>query len=85
MSDQPIGENPIRLFAVQARDKKDGFYIAFVPQDFDQFTAALSELGIEAEQSLEIGGWKTTSQNVAIAFVPFPPPQVAELLEPSKS
>ncbi len=53
--------------------------------DEEQIAAALAEMGIEAEQTLEIGGWKTTSQNVAVSFVPFPPIQVAELLEPSRS
>ncbi len=87
MPDQRTGEDPIRLVAIQAKGESGGFYLAFVPQglDDDQIAAALAEMGIEPEQTLEIGGWRKTSQNVAISFVPFPPLQVAELLEPSRS
>jgi hypothetical protein len=83
------GEMNLKLLAIQAKDRKDGFFMAFVPSEFfldeNQIAAALAELGIEPEQTLEIGGWKTTSHNVAVAFVPFPPPEIAELLEPSES
>jgi len=78
-------ERPIRLMAIQAVNEKSGFYLAWVPADLDddQIAAALAELGIEPEQGMEIGDWKTSSQNVAVAFVPFPPP--VQLLEPSRS
>jgi hypothetical protein len=32
----------------------------------------LDELGIDAKGVLELGGWKTTSDNVVVAHVPFP-------------
>ena len=61
--------------------------VAFIPSDLgdEQVQAALAELEIASQRAMEIGGWKTSSQNVAIAFIPFPPLQVAELLEPSRS
>lgn len=78
-------EQPIRLLAIQSKDEKGGFYLAWVPADLDeeQLQAAFNELGIEAEQAIEIGDWRTSSQNVAVAFVPFPP--TARTLEPSRS
>jgi len=81
-------ERPIRLMAIQAVNEKSGFYIAFIPSDLDddQIAAALAELEIEPEQGIEIGDWKTSSQNVAVAFVPFPSPfPGTESLEPSRS
>jgi len=69
-------EHLIKLLAIQARDKRDGFFVAFVPDGLtdDQIAAAFAELEIEPEQGVEIGDWKTSSQNVMTAFVPFPPP-----------
>ena len=37
-----------------------------------QVDAALRELGVDAEAILELGGWKTSSDDVAVARVPFP-------------
>jgi hypothetical protein len=37
-----------------------------------QKIAAFREVGVEAEAVLELGGWKTSSDNVAVARVPFP-------------
>ena len=34
--------------------------------------SAPSELEIEAEQVFELGGWRTSSEDVAVAFVPAP-------------
>ncbi len=79
---------PIRLMAIQAANEKGGFYLAWIPAELDegQIAAALAELGIEAEQTIEVGGWRTSSSSVAVAFVPFPPtPLGLELLEPSRS
>jgi hypothetical protein len=33
---------------------------------------ALREIRIDPEEVLELGGWRTTSDNVAVAHVPFP-------------
>jgi hypothetical protein len=68
----------LRLMAIRAKGK-GGFCMAFVPArlDEEQIRATLAEVGIASEQALEIGGWRTTAQNVAVAVAPFPPPQVA--------
>lgn len=82
------GETPIKLLAIQAANQKSGFYVAFIPSDLDdeQIAAALAEAGIEPEQAMEISGWQTSSSNVSVAFVPFPPSTLGtELLEPSQS
>jgi hypothetical protein len=78
-------EQPIRLLAIQAKNERGGFHLAWVPSDLDddQLQAAFSELGIEAEQAMEVGDWRTSSQNVMTAFVPFPPPTIG--IEPSLS
>jgi hypothetical protein len=75
----------IKLLAIQAKNEKGGFYLAWVPAelDDDQVVTAFNELGIEAERAMEIGDWQTSSLNVTIAYVPFPPP--VRLLEPSRS
>ena len=51
-----------------------GFFVAMIPAELsqEQIEAALQELGIEAEAVLELGGWKTSRSNVAVARVPFP-------------
>ncbi len=79
---------PIRLLAIQAANEKSGVYVAFIPKELgdEQIAVALAELGIEAERAMELGDWKTSSQHVAVAFIPFPSPfQRTELLEPSRS
>ena len=38
----------------------------------EQIESALHEVGVDAEAVLELDGWKTTSENVAVAKVPFP-------------
>jgi hypothetical protein len=78
-------EQPIKLFAIQSKNEKSGFYLAWVPSELDenQLQSAFNELGIEPEQTMEVGGWRTSSENVAVAFVPFPPH--VHLLEPSRS
>jgi len=69
-------EQPIRLLAIQSKNEKSGFHLAWVPAELndDQIAAALAELEIEPEQGIEIGDWKTSSQNVMTAFIPFPSP-----------
>lgn len=81
-------EAPIKLLAIQAKNDTDGFYVTFIPDelDEDQVAAAFAELGIEVERSMEIDEWQTSSSNLTVAFVPFPPPVIgAKLLEPSRS
>ncbi len=64
-------ERPLRMMIVYA-GSEGGFYLALVPAalSLEQVEAALKELGIEAEQVFELGGWKTTSDDVAVARVP---------------
>ena len=78
-------EPPIRLLAIQAKNERSGFYLAWVPAELtdDQVVAAFNELGIEAERAMEVGDWKTTTQHVMLAYISFPPP--VRLLEPSRS
>ncbi len=66
-------ESQLRMSVVYA-GLQGGFYVALVSADLppQQVEAALHELGIEAEAVLELGGWKTSGSNVAVAWVPFP-------------
>lgn len=67
-------EARITLVAIKAKNEHGGFYVGFVPDELDepQVQAAFAELGIEPEQMLPLGDWRTSTQNVAVAFVPFP-------------
>jgi len=78
-------EQSIRLLAIQAKNERSGFHLAWVPAHLndDQVVAELAELGITAERAMEVGDWKTSSLNVTVAYIPFPPP--VQLLEPSRS
>ncbi len=40
----------------------------------EQVAAPFAEAGVEPEQMIAVGGWKKTSQHVAIAFIPCPRP-----------
>jgi hypothetical protein len=65
-------ERPLRMLVVYGQES--GFYVALVPAVVteERMEAALRELGVEAEATFELGGWKTTSDNVAVAHVPAP-------------
>jgi hypothetical protein len=49
------------------------FSVVFAPADLtpEQLEAALHELGIDGDELLELGGWRTLN-GVAVAWVPFP-------------
>ena len=66
-------ERPIRMMIVYA-GSEGGFYLVLAPAvvSEERLAAALRELGVEAEQVFELGGWRTTSDNVTVAFVPAP-------------
>lgn len=66
-------ERPIRMMIVYDGDES-GFYVALVPAVVteERMEAALRELGVEAEAVFELGGWKNTEDNVAVARVPAP-------------
>ena len=51
-----------------------GFFVAMIPAELseEEVEAGLHELGVEAEAVLELGGWRTSGSNVAVARVPFP-------------
>lgn len=57
------------------RQDRHGFYFAMVPAALDdaEVDENLKELGIEVSEVYELSGWKTSSGNVAAAFVPYPP------------
>ena len=81
-------EARITLVAFKAKKEQGGFYIGFVPEELDeaQLRAACAELGIEPEQMLPLGDWRTSTQKVALAFVPFPQNSLwAAIQEPSLS
>ena len=67
------GEHPLKMLVVHAKFE-GGFYVALVPAELshEQVEASFREVGVEAEAVLELGGWKTSSDNVAVAHVPFP-------------
>ncbi len=63
------GECPIRMMVVY--DEQDGFYLALVPFVVSEvrLEAALRELGVEAKAVFELGAWRQTHDNVAVAFL----------------
>ena len=66
-------ERPLRMMVVHARFG-GGFYLAMIPAELspEEVEAALNELGVDGDAMLELGGWKTSESNVAVARVPFP-------------
>ena len=67
------GERQLRILVIHGRFGS-GFHIAMIPADLrpEEIRAALQELGIDGAQAFELGGWRTSSQHVAVAHVPFP-------------
>jgi hypothetical protein len=67
-------EPELTMIVVHAKGQRDGFYFALVPDSLDaaEVDSSLRELGIEGEQVFELGGWRYSSTNVCVAFVPFP-------------
>ena len=65
-------EEQIKMFAVFAG--QDGFYLAMVPAALsrERMEDALHELGVDGEAILEVGGWRTSADDVAVARIPFP-------------
>jgi hypothetical protein len=61
----------LRMLVVHARGG-GGFFVALVPAELcdEQVEAALHELGIEGDAMLELSDWKTSADNVAVAYVP---------------
>ena len=60
----------LRMLVVHARG--GGFFVALVPSELseEQLETALHEIGVEAVAVLELDDWKTTTDNVAVAYVP---------------
>ena len=67
-------ESPLKMFVVHGKYQHGGFYLALVPASLDtaKMDAALRELDIDADKVCEISDWRTTSENVAVAYLPFP-------------
>jgi hypothetical protein len=67
-------EEQLTMLVVHAKHRRGGFFIALVPTSLDaaEVGSQLSELGIDAEKVFELGNWQTSSQNVAVAYVPYP-------------
>jgi hypothetical protein len=70
----PEKEAELTMVVIHAKNQPDGFYFAMVPTSLNaaQVDSALLELGIEGQQIFELGGWRYSSQNVCVAYVPFP-------------
>jgi len=66
-----IGERRLRMLVVHAKFGC-GFFVALVPSDLspEQLDAAFQEIGIEPAALLELSDWKTSADNVTVAFVP---------------
>jgi hypothetical protein len=66
-------ERPLRMMVVYA-GQEGGFFVALVPSSLseERLEAALNELGVDAQAVFELGGWKTSSDDVAVARVPAP-------------
>ena len=64
---------PLRMMIVYARGES-GFHLVVAPAvlPLEQVEAALREFGIEVEQMFQSTDWKTSSDDVAVARVPFP-------------
>ena len=69
----------VTMLVVQAKcqsgtNTTPGFYIASVPTALDamEIDSNLKALGIDAARVFELSNWKTSAQNVAVAFVPIP-------------
>ncbi len=64
----------LKIFVIHAKHLYGRFFVALVPAalDHDEIQAAFDELNLDVDQVAEIREWRTTSQNVAVAFVPFP-------------
>ena len=58
------------MLVLHARD--GGFFVALVPVELlpEQIEAALNELGVDAAAVLELSDWRTSVDNVAVAYVP---------------
>ena len=67
-------ESQLKMLVVHAKYQHGGFYLALVPAALApaEIDAALHELGIDAATTREINDWRTTSENVAVAYLPFP-------------
>ncbi len=65
-------ERPLRMLVVYGQES--GFYVALVPAALseERIEAALHELGIDARAIYELGGWRYSEDDVAVAHVPFP-------------
>ena len=64
----------LKILIIHAKHHYGRFYVALVPAslDHDEIHAAFDEVDLDVDQVAEICEWRTTSQNVTVAFVPFP-------------
>jgi hypothetical protein len=69
-----MNESHLKMLVIHAKFQHGGFYLALVPACLDEaeIEAALQELGIDPDKVCEISDWRTTSDNVAVAYLPFP-------------
>ena len=60
----------LRMLVIHTKHR--GFFVALVPAALspEQLDAALDEFGIDAAAVLELGDWRTSADNVTVAFVP---------------
>lgn len=64
----------LKMFVLHAKYQYGRFYLALVPAalNHDEIQAAFDELNLDVDHVAELKEWRTTSQNVAVAYVPFP-------------
>jgi hypothetical protein len=65
---------PSTVLMIQARHRKNGFYVALIPEDLDaeQVAAAFQEAGINPQRVCEIDNFRETSNGVRVGFLPLP-------------
>ena len=64
----------LSMLVIEARGRKDGFFLALVPNDLstDQVKEGFAEIGIEPREVFEVDGWEKAEVGLAAAFLPFP-------------
>ena len=67
-------EPELKMFVIHAKYQHGGFYLALVPACLDaaEMDAAFWELDIDADKVCKLSDWRRNSENVAVAYLPFP-------------
>ncbi len=70
----PIHEESVNTILVVQTARRDGFYLAMLPDgiDAEQVDAAFQEAGISPRKVGEVKDWRETSCGLCVTFVPVP-------------